>query len=451
VSKLSLQLSTILQRLSKARRSHAFGFLGQLQHEQKAFREYYKVEGAAAASVLDDTETTGRLIDEASLVALVQLGEHWNVSATRPPHRPRSPFAEKIQSQRKPWWRLAFQLDCVRGKEPDRREVGEHPAYTPDHLVNRFIGECSIRLADQYHAQRIEFIHGKKDRSEEHDLLLQELASELPSFARIEVSDRFKEHQKIASTYRTVEPIRVAFKGEALVLLGQSAFEEEITGVATRTHIRGRDGKARSVEDVQSYIKQVAKLPAFGEWGKAQAPARVVALARAAQTPDVQGTAFTVNLTYQSFGMAQAVERSTGSAIQDRLRRYLLAEFKECPDFYFVVERGIGQLPHLHGAVSMDPTESNQKRLRAVLLKLTKAKGRRAPERWVDVEPLSTPARWGGYAIKHPLTSQSKTGITSLLYATQSLRAKARDEWEMMRQEQRDSKEVMKQVHASGK
>ncbi|MBU2605319.1 MAG: hypothetical protein KKC43_05450 [Alphaproteobacteria bacterium] len=447
-----MRLSTIGRRLSKARHNSKFGFLDQLRLEQKVLQKHYGADGTVSASILDDSGAIGQLVDEFSLVCLFQLGEHWRKVPKRSLKRPpMHSLAKKIQESKKPWWTLAFELDCKRGKEPDRREVGKHPAFTPDNLVNRFIGESAIRLADHYHSQHIELTHGLEARSVEHDLLLQELAHELPSFARKEVSERFKEHQKIASTYRTIEPIRVAFANEALVLLGQSAFEEKLTGKTARTHLRGKDGKAHTIEDVQNYIKQLAKLPAFGEWSKAQAPARIIALARVVPSSDIQGIAFSATLTYQSFGMAQAAEKNTGSAVQDRLRRYLISEFDECPEFYFVLERGLGQLPHLHGAMSLDPSQHNQKRLRAVLIKLARAKGRHTPERWVDTEPLTTPARWAGYSIKHPVTSQSKTGVVSLLYATQTLRIRARDEWELMRQEQRDAKQVMKRVHASGK
>jgi len=446
--KLSLKLQTILRRLSKARVNRNFGFVDQLYLERKALEKHYGAEGAAAASALDDAGVIGQLVDEASLACLVQLGEHWKKPPKNPP---KNALVKKIREDRKPWWKLAYGLDCKRGSEPDLHEVGSHPAYTPDHLVNRFIGECSIRLADHYHEKYVGSRHGSEARSKEHDLLLMELPHALPSFARIEVSNRFREHQKIANTYRSIEPVRVAFADEPLVLLGEQAFEETITGRRTRERLKGKDGKAYSLERVQDFIKSLASLPTFGEWNKAQAPARVVALARAVQSPAIQGIAISVNLTYQSFGMAEAAERGTGSALQDRLRRYLISEFESCPDFYFVVERGLGQLPHLHGAVSLDPSESNQRRLRSVLLKLARAKGRRSSERWVDTDPLTTPARWGGYAIKHPLTSRSKTGVASLLYATQGLRVKARNEWEVMRQEQRDAKEVMKRVHSYGK
>ena len=445
---MSLKLQTILRRLSRARLSRDFGFVAQLHLEREALEKHYGAEGAIAASVLDDAGMIGQLVDEASLVCLVQLGEHWNRPTEKPP---RNALVKRIREDRKPWWKLAFGLDCKRGSEPDLHEVGSHPLYTPNHLVNRFIGECSIRLAGHYHGKNVGRLFRSEARSKEHDLLLVELPDALPSFARIEISERFAEHQKIASTYRSIEPVRVAFANEPLVQIGEQAFEEKLTGRRTRERLKGKDGKPYSVERVQDFIRSLAVLPTFGEWSKAQAPARVVAMARAAQSSSVQGIAISATLTHQSFGMAKAAERSTGSAIQDRLRRYLITEFGSCPDFYFVIERGVGQLPHLHGAVSLVPDKAIQERLRAVLLKLARTNGRDASARWVDTDPLTTPARWGGYSIKHPLTSRSKTGVGSLLYATQGLRGKARNEWEVMRKEQRDAKEIMKRVLSSGK
>jgi hypothetical protein len=430
------------------RRNPTFGYGNQLRAEQTILRDHYGREGADAADDLDDIDAIGKLVDEASLICLFHLGQHWRKIQLHPTSHP---LAHKLKDSSIPWWKLAFKLDCKRYREPDWHEVGEHPRATPDELVNRFIFECSIRLADHYHQKQIEYPRGQKLRSEEHDALLANLPDASPSFATITPSPRFVQDLKIAKVYREIEPIRVSFTETSLVQVGEKAFEQELGGTKTTKRIKGEDDRSHTVSKVQDFIRRIAKLPTFGEWNKAQPPSRVIAMARSIHASEARGIAFTANLTGMSFDMAKLTKRNTGSSLQDRLRRHLKAEFGVCPDFYFILERGLGQLPHLHGAVELEPSPINRRKLRTALSKLSRADKRRAPERWVDAEPLKTPARWAGYALKHPLTSQSKTGVSSIVFATQQLRTKARKEWEKMRQEQRDAREVMKRVDAAKK
>jgi len=444
---LSLQLKTILERLSKCRRGKEFDFADRLLAEQKTLRKSYGIKGAVAADILDDTGLIGGLVDEASLICLYHLGEFWREIPVKPA---KSKLAAKIRSAAIPWWRLAFELDCERGTEPDMHEVGSHPMYTPDLLVNRFIGECSIKLADHYHHWLVGKVRGKTSRSEEHDVLLAQLADASPSFAKLPYSEQDKKHLKIANTYRRIEHIRSAFEDEAPVVLGGKAFEEKITGKRSVAFLKGKDGKRYTLDKVQDYFRNIANLPTLGEWEKAKDPSKATAMARAVLSSGTGGIAISADFTSQSFGMALLAQRETGSAIQDRLRRYLISEFGDCPDFYFVVERGLGQVPHLHGAVEMEPTSANRDRMRKVLLKLSRIGKIDGYASWADAQPLRTPARWGAYPYKHPLTSQSKTGVSSLLYATQSLRQKARVEWGKMRQEQNDARAIMKRVKGKG-
>lgn len=167
------------------------------------------------------------------------------------------------------------------------------------------------------------------------------------------------------------------------------------------------------------------------------------------QASGVQGIAFTANLTLTSFGMAADATRETGSAIQDRLRKHLKREFGTTPELYFVMEHGIGQRPHIHGAIALEPTPENRKRVREVLKSLSRAGSRTAPERWADAKPFKTPGRWGAYAYKHPLTSTSKTGVRSLLRSTRGITDLAKTEWQKMREEQRQAREVIRRVEAA--
>nr|WP_321361958.1 hypothetical protein [uncultured Hyphomonas sp.] len=443
-----MKISTIQRRLAKARRSSEFAFDAKLNSEQEALRKHYGDDGTAAASMLDETGLISGLVDEAALIALYSLGEHWRKHPKKPA---KSAFAQKVIDAAIPWWRLAYGLDCIRYKEPDYHEVGSHPDYTPDHLVNRFIGESAIQLADYYHRQTIKYPRGNASRSKEHDALIAEQAASSPGFAKTGLPTRYQQHLKIAEAYRKFESIRCAFSDVAVVQLGTEAFDLKLSGEKTTRHMKTSSGVQHSKELVQAYIKRLASLPTFGPWDRTTEPVRAIAMARAIHSSGSHGIALTADLTSQSLGMAVMSERDTGSEIQDRLRRYLKKEFGRCPDFYFIVERGLGQVPHLHGAIDLEPTEDTLNRLSSVLQKLARAEFRENKERWSDAQPLRTPARWAAYPYKHSLTSRSKWQVYSLLRATQPLSRRGQAEWEKMRQEQRYARAVMKRVDAAKK
>lgn len=398
--------------------------------------------------MLDETGLISGLVDEAALIALYSLGEHWRKQSEK---LTKSALAKKVKAAAIPWWRLAYGLYCQRYKEPDYLEVGSHPDYTPDHLVNRFIGESAIQLADYHHRQTIKYPRGNESRSKEHDALLAEREGSSPGFAKSGLPSRYQQHLKIAEAYKKFEGIRCAFSDVAVVQLGTEAFDLKPSGGKTTKHMKTSSGARHSAELVQAYIKKLASLPTFGPWDRTTEPVRAIAMARAIHSSGSHGIAFTADLTSQSLGMAVMSERDTGSEIQLRLRRYLKAEFGRCPDFYFIVERGLGQVPHLHGAIDLEPTKHNRESLSAVLKKLSRIQHKKDTGRWVDVEPLRTPARWAAYTYKHFLTSRAKWQVYSLLRATQSLSRRGQAEWEKMRQEQRDAREVMKRIDAAKK
>lgn len=434
-------LTAIKRGLIKARKSEAFGFDEKLKREQNALISHYGDQGRDAARLLDDHAAIAKQVEATAPLKLAYLGQEW--TEWREIKKPSS-IARKIRERRIPWWRTAFELRCERGSEPDWSEVGLHDDYTENTLVNRFIGECSIQLADHYHKEKANKPFGPTKRSEEHDALLLEFADVLPKFAKQERSHRFSQAMQIAGAYRSIEPTRVKLADEALVSKGAEAFERIARGAELSDRVKLGSGATAALFDIVDFIQTLAELPTFGEWGKAKAPAKALAYARAIQRFSTQGVAITANLNTTSLGRAQTVERATGSAIQDSLRRHLSNEFDKTPDFYFVVENGLGQQTHIHGAASVDPTSENIRKVRSALIRLCEPKDRPGKERSVDVSPLQTPAKWAAYSFKHPMTSMNLSGVGSLLRSTRPLTRKAKEEWELMRQEQRDARSVMR-------
>ena len=434
---------TSIKKKLQAERNHAsFGFEDRLKSARDELITFYGPKGIDASDLLTDQASIAKHVDAAALVKLAYLGVYWEKQRKL---KTTSPLAHKLSENRISWWKLAFGLRCNRLFQPDWSEVGLHEEYTSNDLVNRFIGECSIQLADHYHTRWISNPHGREKRSLEHDVLLREYGSVLPNFAKSAPSDRFLEHMQIASAYRAIEPIRVKMSGEALVPVpvGEKAIERIETGAKPSEKITLSSGRGVTLAEVLNFLEALSELPTFGEWAKAQPPSKAAAFARAIQRSGSQGIAITANLSTPALGRAHSAAKETGSAIQDSLRRHLSTEFGATPDFYFVFEKGLGQKIHLHGAVSVDPTDENIKKTRAALMKLCEAKDKPGKERAAHARPFETPARWAGYSIKHPMTSQSKTGVRSLIRSTRSLTTEAKKEWELMRQEQRDARYVM--------
>lgn len=437
---MASSLTSIRKKLRTERNHASFGFADRLKSAQEELITFYGLQGSEAADLLLDQAKIAAHVDATAPIMLAFLGVYWEKQ--REP-KTTNPLALKISKHRISWWKLAFGLRCNRLRQPDWSEVGFHEEYTSNALVNRFIGECSIQLADHYHRRLISNPRGPEKRSLEHDVLLREYGDILPNFAKSAPTRRFLEHMQIASAYRAIEPTRVKLSGEALVPVGEKAIERTEMGAKPSEKITLSSGKDVTLLDVLEFVQVLSGLPTFGEWAKAQPPSKAVALARAIQRSGYQGIAMTANLSTTAFGRAHSAVKETGSAIQDTLRRHLSAEFGSTPDFYFVFEKGLGQKFHFHGAVAVDPTPNNIRKARAALLKLCEAKHKPGKARAVDVSPLETPARWAGYSFKHPITSQSKTGIRSLIRSTRSLTREAKKEWEVMRQEQRDARFVM--------
>ena len=437
---MALTTTSIRKKLQAERNSASFGFEDRLKRAQSELIKFYGPRGSDASDLLSDRFEIAALVDATAPVMLAFLGAYWEKQKEP---KTTTPLTLKLSKHRISWWKLALGLRCNRLSQPDWSEVGFHEEYTSNDLVNRFIGECSIQLADHYHRRLISSPYGAEKRSLEHDVLLREYGDTLPIFAKSTPSDRFLEHMQIASVYRVIEPTREKLSGEALVPVGEKAIERMEMGAKPSEKITLSSGKSVTLSEVLDFMEALLGLPTFGEWAKAQPPSKAVALARAIQRSGSQGIAMTANLSTAALGRAHSADKATGSAIQDSLRRHLTTEFGTTPDFYFVFEKGLGQKFHLHGAVSVDPTEENKDKTRAALLKLCETKHKPGKERAVDAKPLETPARWAGDSFKHPITSQSKTGIRSLIRSTRSLTREAKKEWEVMRQEQRDARFVM--------
>ncbi|ABI65792.1 hypothetical protein Mmar10_1500 [Maricaulis maris MCS10] len=190
----------------------------------------------------------------------------------------------------------------------------------------------------------------------------------------------------------------------------------------------------------------MTKLPTLGSWARAGQAAKAVAYSRAVKSLSGDACAFTVNIPLSVALQADGERRASQSVLQNKIRVLLHSEFGETVDFFFAYERGIGQKPHLHGAVALQPTNANKKRLRRVFYRLARLKPRPRNSSLIRIERLRTPGRWGAYAIKHLIVGQQRTGVSNLIGKTNGVARQAKDEWEDMRLQQRDARAAAKLI-----
>lgn len=453
-------LKSIRRRIADIRRSPKFGFETRINNAITALETDYGSEGKDAARLLRGATNLARSVDDAAIKHLVPLRMY-----SRQVDGSATGMRRKLQDTRPSWRTVAFD---VRPKPdqpgPDTHAPHLHPECVPKpngvkalpyQLANAAVSEIAMDLAEAYDEDRKSTRFKSKSRSEELDEIISAFRNELADFAKISISEDLQKHRAIARAYRRFENVAEALAGEALVDKGIEAFklleeeEEEEEGV-TLTSIEGVDGNTITASSVRQFIHALSKLPALGRWGRKKTPSEAVALARAIQGLGFEGITFTMNLHVFNAGRFQSAARATPSAIQDQLYKLLEKSFGRPVDFYFVMERGVDEDPHLHGAIALDPTPESLKEVRRCLKQLALAQEKRkAPERLVKVDPLTTPGRWGGYAVKASMVSSLRADVRNTICRTRGVANQAKIEWERMRREQRDAKKVLREVASS--
>lgn len=447
-------LRRIRNRIAEIRRSKEFNGDARLASAIEALEANYGDDGIATAGILRRHKGLVSTIDELAIRYLVPLRLH-----SRKADPLATGFRRKLRRSRPTWRLLVFGIRKKPDQPgPDKSAIFDHPEFLrrPAHcpasaymLANATISEIAMDLAEAYDADRKTTRYRNESRSLELDDIIVALGPELLNFAKFSVPDGIEKHRKIANAYRRFEEVAEAVRGEALVVEGRKAFEseEEEKQETDVREIKGVNGKTVTTTQVRQFIRTIGKLSAYGSWDRSELPSRTVAMARAVQGLGFEGITFTLNLHAVNFGRFQGASRNTHSAIQDQLYKSLKKAFGQPVDFYFVLEQGVDESPHLHGAIALDPTEGNLETVKACLKRLGRADQKpKAPERLVKVDPLYTPGRWGGYAVKASNVSAIRSGVENTLCATQGLKRQAKVEWELMRAEQRDAKKVLREA-----
>lgn len=441
----------IRNRVMGVAASPKFDFARRLSDEIAALIDQHDEDGIAAADLIRDPEPSREAAVDLALRYIVPLRLHAH-------KRPVDQRALKWPKRLGWRYRVVESLSGGTGKGWRWDDAFDHPrsiaAKTSGFqkpaqaLANRFISATAMDLSEAYEADRTASGYKRDSRSTETDTIMIATGAELPNFAKNASPERLLAHRRIAHAYRKHEEAAEAVRGEALVVKGPKAFasEDDEKEHGEIFKLKGINGKLITTTSLRSYIKDIASLPAFGEWEKAMLPSKAVAMARAVNGLGFDGITFTANLHATNYGRFGSAERETASAIQDQLYKVLKKRFGRPVDFYFVFEQGIQESPHIHGAVALAPDPDNMKAVRECLKQLADADAKRtAPERLVQVDPLFTAGRWGGYAVKALMVSTVRAGVENALSGTRAIRRRAKVEWELMRAEQRDAKKVFRE------
>lgn len=443
-----MNIGTISRRIRKTLFAAPFQFEDRIVAEIDALKTYYGSEGLVAAQELDDEDENdlAAQIIELSLLHLARLRNRYQKPKTKT-----GPLRAKLASAKLDWWEEEYLLRLSPKDRRDLSYLGKcyHPQVSGDDFVDRFINETAIQLATAYDETCLGKSHF--DRNEEHEEILAFLSEKSAGFAEKFDETSYRKQVSIAKAYRKHEDTSQRLRGESLVdlidKLNKQKKHYEAMGVTYDDDdimVPLSTGPSVGLNEVREFVRSIAELPTLGPWDRAGQAAKAIAYSRASKSLSGGACAFTVNLPLRVALQADQERRATQSVLQNKIRALLKAEFGEAVNFFFVYERGIGQKPHLHGAVALKPTNQNMKRLRRVFYKLAGVKPKPSNSSLIRLERLRTPGRWGAYAIKHPLVGQLKSGVLNLIGKTRGVARQAKVEWEQMRAEQRDARAAAK-------
>lgn len=134
---------------------------------------------------------------------------------------------------------------------------------------------------------------------------------------------------------------------------------------------------------------------------------------------ELGATPFTLRLSKDVIAAGMASPRGLARYLQDRISRHLRYRLpQEEPTFWFVVEQGLGDEPHLHGAILISSGRED------VVRSALRAAGGcwQNPARQCSFGMRGNLPKWVGYCTKWLWRSKCIMGDENLIGATQSIR-----------------------------
>ena len=141
---------------------------------------------------------------------------------------------------------------------------------------------------------------------------------------------------------------------------------------------------------------------------------------------------FTLRIAPSVFEAAQADSRGIARYFQDRINRLLKSRLRDQkPDFWFAIEKGFWDEPHIHGAVVIPHGR------RDVIADGLRAAGGvwQAKSRQLLISERRDPIRWVGYSTKWLFSSAARLDAPSLIGASMGIRREAKASYQAARSE----------------
>lgn len=145
---------------------------------------------------------------------------------------------------------------------------------------------------------------------------------------------------------------------------------------------------------------------------------------------NLKAVPFTLRVAPETFAKAASDPVGVARHMQDRLARHLRHNLaRPAPDFWFAIEQGTWDEPHMHGAIVVPEGFQN-----AVRKALAGCGGPwKSPARQVQFGPTRNLVKWVGYSTKWLYRSMIRLGNENLIGATQGMRRESKRAYQAMR------------------
>lgn len=132
---------------------------------------------------------------------------------------------------------------------------------------------------------------------------------------------------------------------------------------------------------------------------------------------------FTLRISPEIMSQALASNKGPARFMQERISRYLRNQTSDAPiDFWFVIEQGEGEEPHLHGSIVIPRDDQG-----AIIEALRAAGGLWEPRsRQLQISEKKGAIQWVGYSTKWLMSSGLRMNATSLFAANLGMKREAK-------------------------
>lgn len=145
---------------------------------------------------------------------------------------------------------------------------------------------------------------------------------------------------------------------------------------------------------------------------------------------DMNARPFTLRVHTTVMAKARDDKRGIARHLQDRLTRHLRTRLPDAPAFWFAIEMGAGDEPHLHGAIVVPPGREKE-----VKNALRAAGGPWTASKQLKFSDRGTAATWVSYSTKWMYGTAAKLQDDNIIAATNGMRAAAKEWYQTARKE----------------